>query len=411
VSISSDTKTLYKAPPVPHKTEVIPIHTSDRAQFKFCRRKWNWASPMRENLRGKVTQTGITMPLWFGTGIHRALAQHYNPVLSHDPVEAFNTWYITCWEGGVALEEDLDDVCYDPDPYDMDDGTWRFLGLRDLLPDIYSHEEFDEHWQLGKNMMAFYRDEFAPAKDDFRVIVQEHQFSVPLGFSAIDPRDGIEKEVHYRGRQDAIIQDIATDRYGILEHKTAASVTDDYFRKLEKDEQVTSYMWSAEREAEIFDLPYKQIDFTLYNVMRKTFPKPPTVLKSGLFSVNRTEESTTWPMLEAFIKDAGIQVVVDSTEKLSNYVDYVKESGYDQFAQRKFVTRNRSEVKSCEWRVISEAEDMLGIPLGYNRKLYPNPTGDRYCLGCPFRAPCIAYDDGSDYEQMLTDNYEKNIGR
>lgn len=421
------TETIYKPPPIPNKTEIIPIHTSDRATFKFCRRKWNWSSPMRENLRGRTDQMGVAIPLWFGTGIHYALAQHYNPFLQRDPVEAFNSWFIACWEGGTATEDQLDDMCYDPNPVKTGNavapftsdgiiaGTgvpiWQFLGLRDILPDIVSQDDFLEHWELGRNMLVFYRDQYAPEKDNFRVVVQEHLFSVPVGMEAVDPRDGAVKEVHYRGKQDAIIQDLESGRYGILEHKTAAKVDEDYFRKLEKDEQVTSYMWAAEREADIYDLEYKQIDFTLYNVMRKAYPRPPTMLKSGKFSINRAEESTTYDMLMQCIRENGLDVVVENDEKMSAYVEYVKDAGYDQFVQRKFVTRNRSEVKSCEWRVKSEIEDMLAIPIGYNTKLYPNPTGDRYCLGCPFRGPCISYDDGSDFMTMIQDGYKPNVGR
>ena len=58
---------------VPPASEVIPIHTSDRSAFKFCRRRWDWSSPMRRNLVPKTVQ----FPLWFGTGFHYALEMHY----------------------------------------------------------------------------------------------------------------------------------------------------------------------------------------------------------------------------------------------------------------------------------------------------------------------------------------------
>ena len=68
-------------PKIPSKMDIIPIHASDRGTFKKCRRNWDWSSPMRGNLVRRVDMQGVTMPLWFGTGVHYALAQYYNPIL------------------------------------------------------------------------------------------------------------------------------------------------------------------------------------------------------------------------------------------------------------------------------------------------------------------------------------------
>ena len=45
----------------------LGIHTSDRALFKRCRRKWAWSSPVR---RGLVPVGESPTPLWFGSGFH-----------------------------------------------------------------------------------------------------------------------------------------------------------------------------------------------------------------------------------------------------------------------------------------------------------------------------------------------------
>jgi hypothetical protein len=174
----------------------------------------------------------------------------------------------------------------------------RYSGLRDLMPDP-DPNEFEEHKR------AWYRNDASSIetptyqrRTTLRLSVRRTSFTpFRQESTAIDPRDGIRKEVHYRGRQDAIIQDLETGRFGILEHKTAAQIDDDYRRKLEKDEQVTSYMWAAEREAAEYGLEYGKIEFTLYNMLRKSYPKPPTELKNGLFSIDRQNESTTIDML------------------------------------------------------------------------------------------------------------------
>ena len=166
-------------------------------------------------------------------------------------------------------------------------------------------------------------------------------------------------------------------------------------------------MYAGELEAQIHDLEYDKISFVLYNALRKAYPKPPTRLKNGMFSVNRQTESTTIDMLEHFIEQEGIQVIVDSDEKLQGYVNYVREAGDKQFIERNYVRRNKAEIESCGERIYMEAADMLDP----NVRIYPNPTGEWSCLGCTFRAPCIARDDGSNYKMLLDDGFERNWTR
>lgn len=406
----------FSVPSAPSKYDVIPIHASDRGTFKSCRRKWDWSSPMRNNLAPKPEEHGISMPLWFGSGIHWALKHYYDPTLKRDPVEVFKTWWDIQWNGGTINEAWLEtSPDRDPQPLQTDGNTplYKVKGLEDILPMAeVEREEFEAHLELGVGMLTFYR-EYAKNHDKFTVITAEHTFSVPIydfdndcEMMAIDPRDGELKPVHLRGTQDAIIQDDETDKYGILEHKSAISIDDEYFVKLDKDEQCTTYMFAGEVEAKVHGLPYNNIEFTLYNALRKAFPKPPTITSRGDISVNRATESTTYEMLMKAIDEIGMTDLWQYDEKLSKYIDYVKEKGDEQFIVRTPVYRNRHEIFSCGQRVYQEAKDMLNNP-----SIYPNPTGQWNCLRCIFRAPCIAMDDGSDWQMMLDDQFEKNRNR
>lgn len=410
-------------PAIPSKYDIIPIHASDLGNFLKCRRRWNWSSPMRNNLVPDVSQTGVVLPLWFGSGIHWALRHYYDPILSRDPVETFKTWWQLQWSGGLVPESWLETI-YDRNPKEVEwqegyeEPMYRVKGLKHILYDA-DFEEFEQHRELGIGMMEYYKS-YAEQFDDFKVIMVEHTFSIPIThpetgeiLRAIDPRDGVEKEVHLRGTQDAVVQSLETSKFGILEHKTAARIDQEYFAKLDKDPQVTTYMYAGEREAKNHGLAYTRIDFTIYNAIRKAFPRPPTKVRGGVFSIDRTKESTTPELLREFIEDEGIQVIVDSDEKLKAYVDYVNSIGHEQFIIRnnpqkgtKPITRNRFEIRNAGVQLYWKAFDMLNDPV-----LYPNPTGDRYCTRCPFRGPCIAIDDGSDYVMMLNDGFERNWTR
>ena len=49
------------------------ISNSDRCMFKNCRRKWDFGSPNRQNLRIKKKQR----PLWLGSLVHNSLEYYY----------------------------------------------------------------------------------------------------------------------------------------------------------------------------------------------------------------------------------------------------------------------------------------------------------------------------------------------
>lgn len=414
----------YTPPEIPSKWEIIPVHNSDLASFKRCRRYWNWNSPARANLQLRADIHGVNTDLWFGTGIHWALEKYYTPGLRRDPVESWKTWYDIQWRGGIVTAEWLP-LVYDLKPQEIitadvagADGklgaphsvkTWRVRGLEDIIPSP-DHEKFDELYELGVNMMIFYK-EYAEAHDDFNVILTEHDFSVPIWdyerneiMTRIDTREespnyGNVLEVHARGRVDNVWT--RGDKLGIIDYKTAKSIDEDYHEKLETDEQCTRYLWALEVEANYYGLPHQgvPIEEVLYIALRKTYPRPPTMLKNGMFSVSRTDESTTYEMLQDFIRI--FMPGIPLNEKQQAYVDWVKEQGEDNFIVRTSVRRNRHQIANMGYRTYLEARDMLNPDI----LIYPNITNDWLCKRCVFRAPCLASEDGGDVDQLINDNY------
>jgi hypothetical protein len=355
----------------------VEIHTSDRGTFKKCRRRWDWVSPIRQNLRPKLNYQGVAFPLWFGLGIHKALELYYDPALKRDPEEVWNTWY-------------HDSVRH----------------IQETAPDIYNNDEqeFLDHLDLGLGMMRHYK-QWASINDMwFEVIDTESNFSVPLGFFVGDLKM---QPVHYAGRRDAIIRDLRNGRYGIIDHKTTSRTDEEFFVKLEMDQQCSGYLAATQREqSEYFP------DFVVYNSLRKVYPKPPTLLykmKNGEqigirgLSVNRQTESCTADMFLESVEEYHLEEWFDNDLKAQGYVQYLQEEGDNLFILRHTVDRNQHEINSNWDQVVLEAKDMTSNP-----RIYPNPSESWYCIKCPFRAPCLAMNDGSDYTHMLIDNYELN---
>lgn len=433
---------------IPSKYDIIPIHTSDRATFKNCRRKWNWSSPARNNLTRKVSIFGIYPPFWFGTGIHNAIEKYYDPSYTEDCVVAFESWFEMQVNGGYCTEDELPEFI-DREPKLQANGMYWVNGLKDLMP-TFDIDVFDEYLATGVGMLNYYK-EYAAANDNFTVIAVEQVFSVPvldengnalympdtrsmphdwlpdlslensygelmrleqsLDQSNVLPQDGpvydVYKQVHARGRIDCIIQDNETGRYGIRDYKTASRIDEDYFRHLDLDEQVTTYSYAAEVMAHMYDLPYKQIDFLDYQALLKAYPKPPTKLKNGTLSISRSTESTTAEMFAEAIDILNQRALFNADDKMQSYYTWLIETENKRFINTYRVRRNAHQKAQCGRRLYFEALDMLDA----NVRIYPNPTKDYSCLNCWFRTPCTMVEDGSDYNSLLEDGFVLNHDR
>jgi hypothetical protein len=424
--VTGSTEVVARVPDVPSKWDVIPIHTSDVGNFKRCRRYWDWTSPTRNNLRRRVDIHGINIPLWFGTGIHFALEQFYDPILKRDPVESFLTWYQYQIDGGVVTEEWLDRT-YDIHPRLQDfhqkdfardseaKNLWKITGLRELLPawEIYE-EEIELHRELGVGMMTFYK-EYAEKNDNFVCVASESTYSIPLGFEAVDnrldsPNFGKKLEVHARGKRDAILYFPDMDRYGVMDHKTIERLDEDEVdEKLNKDEQTSNYLWATKEEAKLNDYPWADsvVDRIVYQLLRKRFPRPPSLTQKGFPSIDRQKEGTTAEMFqELIVGSEALEEWFRGNEKAQAYYTFLCEKGDENFIIRKTVPRNVHEVDATGVHLKMIAKEMLDDPF-----LYPNPTGAFACLQCAFRSPCIGMDDGSDWQSMLENGYEVNRDR
>ena len=424
MTTTDTSKALWRAPEIPSKYDIVPIHNSDRGNFRRCRRYFDWSSPTRNNLSLRADLMGINTDLWFGTGIHWAMEQFYNPGLHRDPVEAWKTWFDIQWRGGVVTAEWLDRV-YDLEPRHQTGGTqsnnyeqlWTVRGLDDILPDP-DGEVYNDLYNLGVAMMEGYKP-FAEQRDGFEVLVAEHDFSIPIWdyeneciLTAVDLREqspnyGKTLEVHNRGRMDAIYVK-PNGKIGILDHKTSSRIDDEFFEKLETDEQCTSYLMAGEVEAKYYNLPYagEPMEEVIYNVLRKAAPTPPTMVRGGLFSVNRNEESPTYEMLMAFIAENDIDIE-SLSEKHKGYISYIRDVGIEQFFIRKQVRRNKAQLQNASKRLYLEALDMLNPEL----RIYPNLSNSYKCLRCAFRTPCLAKEAGYDYKQIIKDNYTRTRDR
>jgi hypothetical protein len=347
------------------------VHTSDRAAFKTCRRRWIFSANTYGNMG--LEPKSRYAPFWIGTGFHKALEYYYRD--GRVPAEVWDE-YVAEWETqNVDLMEGWDDV------EQLDYETDKLLG----------------------NAMLRHYAEYAKDVDDFEVVETEVNFSVPVRRpngeelyvlrQFTDLRTGEPRRERmpavYEGRLDGIVR----DKYGllwILEHKTARSYDE---RKLLNDEQVGSYIWACRY------LYGYQIAGVLYNVAMKKVPVYPGLLANGkaLSKDRKLLNSTTSRLYREELDRQGFD-----HEPYADFLTELDEKGWDAFFHRKQVKRNPTEITEIGLRIYYEVKEMTRS----NMVPYPSPS-PMNCPNCLFLQPCLAMGEGGDWRAVLDENYRK----
>jgi len=219
---------------------VVHIRTSERKYFKRCILRWWWA--YMEGLHTKEPSHA----LWFGSGIHEALAHYYAPGLKRnkDFVEVWEDWCDNgSGDGMYQKVEDLGD---------------KFIESRDLgIAMLLGHQEM---WGEYDAKLDFIQSEFP------------FQVMIPLD-------DGT--KVEYDGTFDGVYID-GNDRKKVklLENKTAKAIST---KHLSLDPQAGAYWaiaYTILRKRGILK-PRQNIDGIMYNFLRKSMPDGKTRNKDG----------------------------------------------------------------------------------------------------------------------------------
>ena len=343
---------------------IFKYSTTERQDFKFCRRLWDYASPSRQGYEKKHEHEA----LWMGKGIHHCLEMHYRE--GADVVPTWKDW----------LAEQV-------------------AKIEPLVPEK-AKEDFSKRIKeievLGEGMLVNYVT-WAMVADNseeigFKEILSvEREFQVPLRDAAGDvlrwkDREGTIWEIHLVGRLDMLVKDFS-DRIWLVDHKTSKDKLDT--EGLIMDDQMTIYIWAVEQ---IIGLP---IEGALYNVLRKKLPTIPMQLKAGGLSQDKSIDTT----LEVYM--AEVERLELNPDDYAKMVDILSNKP-NTFQQREKVRRTRYEIKRAGYLLILEGIDMLNAPF-----IYPNPNWD--CKWrCDFKELCVAENRGEDIKWMLETLYQKS---
>ena len=234
----------------------IPIiRTSERRTKKRC--EWRWRMAYREGL---VLKGVPATPLWFGTGIHEALAQWYQPGLSRGihPADAWLDW--------VKEEE-------------------QYIRVNNRDTGDFNDDEFVDAKLLGEKMLEGYINKY-DADESWDVIGTEEPFQIDIPRPVIQPTKiyppgkafeaALQEELNpqlaiYAGTFDGVYRNLWDGSIWLMEHKTAKTIST---RHLPLDDQAGSYWAVASKILQDRGILRKgdRIEGIMYNFLRKAMP-------------------------------------------------------------------------------------------------------------------------------------------
>lgn len=207
------------------------LRTSERAAFKRCAQRWWWEYRMGYRQRSPQADA-----LWFGIGIHEALAQWYlkGKKRGPHPADTFDAW---AGEEINFAKTYLDETFDEPVWLDAHE-----LGIA-MLEEYVSAYGKDPQWDI------------IAIEQPFRVrIVREKR---PVAY--------------FTSRWDGVLRDLGDGKIYLLENKTAAQIVTAY---LELDDQGGSYWAVASQLLRAKGIlgDGEHISGIIYNFLRKAKP-------------------------------------------------------------------------------------------------------------------------------------------
>lgn len=356
---------------VPH------IRNSERGTLNKCPQRWWWS--WRDGLRPKETAKA----LWFGEGIHLALAHYYAK--------------------GTKRRKDFIDVWRE---FADAEAEYVRVNVGAIDEDVWV-----EARTLGEQMLQNYVKEYNHDRN-WDVIATERSFSVRI---PVVPR-GVEVPEHsllakviseygdyfiLNGTMDGVYRDKSDKRIKLMEHKTAATIST---RHLPMDNQAGTYWMVAQtvgREQGWLD-PHETIKGITYNFLRKGLPDGRPRDEKGYATNKPTKEQYIAALEEAGVelprlkKDQTVVVLSDLARDAGLVVLGVRSKAqparlFERHDVRKTPSMRKMQLARIQDEYVRMAAYVLGeLPLTKN-------TSRDTCPMCPFSEMCELHESGGNW--------------
>jgi hypothetical protein len=355
-------------------SNLLPIlTTSERSCFKRCPQKWWWR--YRD---GFLSPEESADALWFGIGVHEALAQWYKKGKARGvhPAKYFRDWV------GDEMREIRAQYANDSD-------GWTGEPL------------YVQAGQLGEAMLDNYVLKYG-RDPGWRVIATEQQFSVNLSYHG--------KVIGtFKSTFDGVYYDEEDGRYKLMEHKTAGSIQTAY---LELDDQGGSYFAVASAVLAAKGLLPEgcRIEEITYNFLRKTEGDDRPQNELGQYLNNPTKDHYVaaltgldgWTATQLKKMTVGELDSIAAANHLVVQGEVSKKQPPPSFL-REPVERGIRDGKQQMRKIADEMAVMLAMRDGAI-PVFKTPTKD--CPRCEFFHMCTLHDrGGDDWKELAAAEY------
>lgn len=363
------------------------LRTSERRDLMGCPQRWWWTWRM-----GLRSRSYTPNALWFGTGVHVALAAWYcGPDEKRGP-EPAETWQR--WAGNELRSMKVEFV--------------------DSLTEEIEAEYVDAI-ELGVTMLEGYRELYG--RDEHKLIIQpEKTFRLSVPWPTDQPLfvegeyDPNEPLLIYVGTYDSVWRDADTGQIWLDEHKTAASISTAH---LALDPQAGSYWATAGRALRDQGLigERETLAGIEYNFLRKGLPDERPRDAQG-YCCNKPQKKHFVEQLtgvDGWTESELRKKKLEELESIAagNMLLVLGERSKTQPA--KLFLREKVHRTSAERRKQLERLQGEGVlAAGYRAGIIPllkNPTRD--CSFCPHQTLCVLDEQGGDTEEFISVAYRR----
>lgn len=371
-------------------TDVPILRTSERRDFLRCQQRWWWA--WREGLRPRGYDADA---LWFGTGIHLALAEWYcgpGTKRGRHPAETWQEW----------ADEDIRAIRTVEGFGEEQEARWvdaKELGTV-MMTEYVKRYGTDEHKLILKPEMTFRLDVPWPSDQQLYPDQPDPLLGYEMGRHPNHPGGLL---VRYVGTFDSVWRHADTGHIWLDEHKTAGQISTGH---LTLDPQAGSYWAVAGRYLRNEKLigPREQLWGIEYNFMRKALPDDRPKDAEG-FATNKPTRAHYIAALEGVDGWTAKELAKHKLDALhsiaaANHLVVLGDRSKVQPAEnflRVPVHRTRPERDSQLIRLQQEAIQMQAFRDGI-LPVVKNP--DRTCnmgaFRCPYFEMCELHEAGGD---------------
>lgn len=352
------------------------LRTSERRSFKTCPQQWQWR--YRDELVPKVRRPGA---LWFGTGVHIALAERYKYRGLRRGRDVLKAWRDYCGENRVQVR-----ALSGAPQESMDELEW--LDAR----------------TLGEAMLGAYLDEYG--KDErWYVLSTEQTFAVPIPCPMCKGLKGCDYCVNgvlveYDGTFDGVRRDEEYGGIWLWENKTAAQIV---LSHLPLDDQAGSYWLVAPDVLRAHGIKLNgTIEGIQYDFLRKSMPDVRPRDENKLVHNKPIKQHYFDAFAEASYPALALATKMDELERLAKerkltvLGDVSARQPTPNFLRHE-VSRTRSERRTQMRRIQNEHQWIQALDDEY-LPVIKSPSL-RTCGGCDYKQMCELEEQGADWEE------------